>query len=67
MKKIYIFAFLLISFSGSKAQDQPKGFHLDRPINMQAILGKKPSVGMGFSSVSEARTIINDIMNVSDI
>jgi hypothetical protein len=34
---------------------------------MAAILAKKPSTASGFSSVSEARSIINDIMDVSDI
>lgn len=34
---------------------------------MQAILAKKPSIALGFSSVSEARSIINDIMDVSDV
>ncbi|MCW3079355.1 MAG: hypothetical protein JWR87_785 [Segetibacter sp.] len=49
------------------AQNAPRGFHLDRPINMAAILAKKPSTAIGFSSVSEARSIINDIMDVSNI
>jgi hypothetical protein len=67
MKKLYILSFVLISFFSLKAQNQPKGFHLERPVNMQAILAKKPSLASGFSSVSEARSIINDIMDVSDI
>jgi len=67
MKKIYILSFFLLGFFGLKAQNQPKGFHLDKPINMAAILAKKPSAAIGFSSVSEARSIINDIMDVSDI
>lgn len=50
-----------------QAQNQPRGFHLDKPINMAAVLAKKPSAAIGFSSVSEARSIINDIMDVSDI
>ena len=67
MKKIYFLSSFLISFFSLYAQNQPKGFHLDKPINMQAILAKKPSTAIGFSSVSEARSIINDIMDVSDI
>jgi hypothetical protein len=34
---------------------------------MAAILAKKPSAAIGFSSVSEARSIINDIMDVVNI
>src|SRR5690349_16950437 len=67
MKKIYLLSFFLLGFFGLKAQNQPKGFHLDKPINMAAVLAKKPSAAIGFSSVSEARSIINNIMDVSDI
>jgi hypothetical protein len=67
MKKIYALSFVLISSLSLWAQNQPRGFHLDKPINMAAILAKKPSTAIGFSSVSEARSIINDIMDVSDI
>ena len=67
MKKIYAFSFLLMSYFGSFAQTQPRGFHLDKPINMASILAKKSSAAIGFSSVSEARSIINDIMDVSNI
>lgn len=67
MKKIYALSIFLLGFFGLNAQSQPKGFHLDKPVNMAAILAKKPSAAIGFSSVSEARSIINDIMDVSDI
>src|SRR3954462_388746 len=67
MKKIYGLCLLLIGFTPLGAQNQPRGFHLDKPINMAAVLAKKPSIGMGFSSVSEARTIISDILDVVDI
>lgn len=67
MKKIYALSFFLLSFFSLIAQNQPRGFHLDKQINMQAILAKKPSAAIGFSSVSEARSIINEIMDVSDI
>ncbi|MDB5249610.1 MAG: hypothetical protein JWQ40_4004 [Segetibacter sp.] len=65
MKTIFTLSLLLIAFFGSNAQRQPKGFHLEKPINMAAILAKKPSVAIGFSTVSEARSIINDIMDVA--
>jgi len=67
MKRLYFISFLFLGFLGASAQNQPKGFHLEKPINMSAVLSKKPSVAMGFSSVSEARTIINDILNAVDI
>src|SRR5688500_10247078 len=65
MKKIFTLSFLLISFFTLQAQTQPKGFHIHEPINMEAVLAaKKPSLISGFSTISEARTIINDIMSV---
>jgi len=66
MKRIFTLTLLLISFFRLSAQNQPKGFHLDKPVNMTAILAKKPTIAMGFSTVSEARSIINDIMDVVD-
>jgi hypothetical protein len=50
-----------------QAQKHPEGFHIDKPLDMASILAPKPSLGMSFSSVSEARTIINDIMSVINI
>lgn len=67
MKKIYTLCLLLITILQLQAQEQPRGFHLDRPVNMAAILSKKPSTALGFSSVSEARSIINDIMDAVDM
>jgi hypothetical protein len=67
MKKIYVLAFILLSSLSLWAQNQPAGFHLDKPVNMAVILAKKPSTAIDFSNVSEARSIINDIMDVSDI
>src|SRR3954451_3217297 len=67
MKKIYTVCLLIVSFTCLFAQNQPRGFHLDKPVNMAVVLAKKPSVAMGFSSVSEARTIISDILDVVDI
>lgn len=67
MKKISTLTFFLLSFFSLIAQNQPRGFHLHKQINMQAILAKKPSTAMSFSSVSEARSIINEIMDISDI
>lgn len=65
MKKIFTLSILLISFFSSFSQYTPKSFHHDQPIDIGAILSaKQPSVAMGFSSISEARSIINDIMNV---
>lgn len=67
MKKIYFLLFVLMSAFSYHAQSQVKSFHHNKPINMQAILAKKPSITMGFSTISEARSIINDIMDVSDV
>lgn len=64
MKKISTLLLLLLGSAQIFAQAQPKGFHLVRPVNMMVVLSQKPSIASGFSSVSEARTIINDIMNV---
>ena len=59
-----LFLIILIHFSVA-AQFQPKGLHLHKPINMASILTpKSPSLINSFSSISEARTIISDIMNV---
>ncbi|MDB5191483.1 MAG: hypothetical protein JWQ96_1046 [Segetibacter sp.] len=68
MKRIFtLFTFaFVIGITGTEAQVQPKGFHLQKPINMAAILAPKSSMVTGFSSISEARTIISDIMDVSD-
>jgi len=66
MKKIFTFI-LIISSLNLFAQSQVKGFHLNKPINMAAILAKKPATVMGFSTVSEARSIIGDIMNAIDM
>jgi hypothetical protein len=63
MKKTFIFSILLVAYLGLHAQSEPKGFHLDKQINMAAILAPKPSTAIGFRSVSEARSIINDIMD----
>jgi hypothetical protein len=67
MKKSLLLSLLFISYFGSQAQKHPAGFHLDKPIDMASILASKPTLGMGFSSVSEARTIITDIMDVVNI
>jgi hypothetical protein len=68
MKKTFTLFLLFISYIGAFAQSEPKGFHLDKPINMTAVLAPKaPSTAIGFRSISEARTIINDIMDVVDI
>ncbi len=67
MKKIYIFSFLLIAFGGLHAQSYVRSFHLDKPVNMAAILARKVPPAIGFSTVSEARTIISDIMDVAEI
>jgi hypothetical protein len=66
MKKIFTLI-LIVSSLNAIAQGQVKGFHLDRPINMAAILATRPSTAMGFSSVSEARSIISNIMNAVDM
>src|SRR5687767_4496297 len=67
MKKFLTLSLLFISHFGLLAQKHPAGFHIDKPIDMASILAAKPSLGMGFSSVSEARTIITDIMEVVNI
>ncbi|HEX8333239.1 MAG TPA: hypothetical protein VF622_11480 [Segetibacter sp.] len=67
MKKIIILSLLFISHFGVQAQKHPTGFHVDKPIDMVAVLAPKPSLGMSFSSVSEARTIITDIMDAVNI
>jgi hypothetical protein len=68
MKKTFTLFLLFISYIGAFAQTEPKGFHLDKPINMAVVLAPKaPSTAIGFRSISEARTIINDIMDVVDI
>jgi hypothetical protein len=68
MKKTFTLFLLFISFISAFAQTEPKGFHLDKPINMAAVLAPKtPSTAIGFRSISEARTIINNIMDVVDI
>ncbi|MBA4140383.1 MAG: hypothetical protein H0X70_07730 [Segetibacter sp.] len=67
MKKIYIFSFLLITYSSLHAQNYLRSFHLDKPVNMAAILARKVPPVIGFSTVSEARTIISDIMDVAEI
>jgi hypothetical protein len=66
MKKVFTLI-LIISSLNLFAQNQPKGFHLDKPVNMAAILAKKPGITLGFSSVSEARTIINEIMDAVEM
>jgi hypothetical protein len=65
VKRISTLFILFITYLGSFAQSKPEGFHIDKPIDVAAILAtKQPSLALGFSSVSEARSIINDIMNV---
>jgi hypothetical protein len=57
----------MIACSILSAQSSVKSFHLDKPLNMASILARKVSPAMGFSSVSEARTIIGDIIDVVDV
>ncbi len=67
MKKSFtIFTFILFfSVFGAAAQRGQGGFHQHGRVNMAAVLASKSSsLAMGFSSISEARTIINDIMDV---
>lgn len=65
VKKLFTLSILFITYFSSFGQFQAKGFHHDKPINMAAILAtQQPSVAIGFSSISEARNIISDIMNV---
>lgn len=67
MKKFLTFSVLLISHFGLMAQKKPTGFHLEKSIDMASILAAKNTLSMGFSSISEARTIITDIMDVVNI
>jgi hypothetical protein len=67
MKNIFILSLILISYLGLHAQSQPRAFHVKKPINMAAILAPQRSLILGFRSVSEARSIINDIMDVANI
>jgi len=63
MKKLYSLAIAIAISLQTIAQADVKSFHAERPINMQAILAQKSSsLVLNFSSVSEARGIIGDIM-----
>jgi hypothetical protein len=63
MKNIFtLFVFIFTHFA-LQAQPQTTGFHIEKPVDVGAILRSQPTVVMGFSSVSEARTIISDIMD----
>ncbi|WP_207492014.1 hypothetical protein [Aridibaculum aurantiacum] len=68
MNRIFtFFSFILLLFSATVQAQTHGGFHEHKHINMAAVLAAKPSsLAMGFSSVSEARTIIGDIMDVVD-
>jgi hypothetical protein len=66
MKSIFtLLTILLLQFTAG-AQNQPASFHLEKKVNMEALLAPKPSLASGFSTISEARTIIGDIMGAVD-
>ncbi len=66
MNKIFTFLTFLFILHNTGLHAQANGsFHEHKKVNMAAVLAAKPSsLSMGFSSVSEARTIISDIMDV---
>jgi hypothetical protein len=62
MKKIFTLLALSLGLLAGTANAQ-KDFHQqERKINWTQLLQPKPNLAIGFSSVSEARTIISDIM-----
>jgi hypothetical protein len=66
MKKYLIPFLLLFCFSSGSMAQTHGGFHGSK-VNMATVLANKQSpLVLGFSSVSEARTIINDILDVVD-
>lgn len=67
MKIVFAPLFLLLTCFSSGIVAQGHGDFHGRKVNMATVLANKPSpLALGFSSVSEARTIINDIMDVVD-
>jgi hypothetical protein len=65
MKRIFTLCFFLVTYVGSMAQNKPTGFHLEKPISVATLLGSSSSLAIDFSSISEARSIINDITDAS--
>jgi hypothetical protein len=67
MKKIFTTLALSLGLLAGTANAQ-KDFHQhERKINWQQLLQPKSSLAIGFSSVSEARSIISDIMSAVNV
>lgn len=67
MKKIFTTLALSLGLLVGTANAQ-KDFHQQQQkINWTQLLQPKPNLAIGFSSVSEARTIINDIMEAVNV
>ncbi len=67
MRSLFSFVYLFFFNFYSQAQTLPASFHLEKQVDMANILAQQSLTVTNFTSVSEARSVINDIMEAVNV